>query len=79
MRIAWTILLISAFTDFLITGGTALMTTMMATKEAAMPNAAAMLVAGIGGLIASARTIQQALKAAQSPDTVEDLRRQPKD
>jgi hypothetical protein len=73
MKIAWTILIISAFTDFIITGGTALGTAMVATKDASMPSAPAMLLAGIGGIVAAARTIQQALKAAQSPETVEKL------
>jgi len=39
------------------------MTTMMASENAALPNAAALWVAGIGGLVAAARTVQQGLKA----------------
>lgn len=77
MRIAWAILLISALTDFVIAGGTGLTAAMVATKEVQMPSSAVWLLSGIGGLIAAARTVQQALKAAESPQTVENLRRQP--
>lgn len=70
MKIAWTILLISAFTDLIITAGTALMTVM--TDQGQMPSNAGMIVAILGGVVAAARTIQQALKA--TPETAAALK-----
>jgi hypothetical protein len=72
MKSAWAVLLVSAFTDFVITAGTSLMTAMMASGDAELPRHAVMLVAGIGGVVAAARTIQQALKA--TPETVKQLK-----
>lgn len=63
MKTAWTILLISAFTDFVITVGTALTSAMVATGSPQMPSDAVLALAFIGGATAAARTIQQALKA----------------
>jgi len=68
VKSAWTILIISALTDFFITAGTAYM---------AMPNDATItnrviITILIGGLIAAARTIQQALKA--TPETAAALK-----
>lgn len=63
MNIAWTIVLISALTDFIITAGTALTTAMVAAGDAELPSMAVLIVSGLGGLIAFARTVQQALKA----------------
>ena len=71
MKIAWAILLITALTDFLITGGTAIMTVMSETKNG-LPGMSAWIAAGIGGLIVAARTVQQALKA--TPATTADLK-----
>ena len=67
MKVAWTILLISAFTDFVVTVGTSLGTAMVATGSAQMPSNAVLLLSVIGGMVAAARTVQQALKA--SPET----------
>lgn len=75
MTNAWTILLISAFTDFVITSGTAIGTAMVATQEIQMPSEPVILMALIGGIVQAARTIQQALKAAQSPESVTLLKR----
>lgn len=72
MKIAWTILIISALTDFLITVGTSLSTAMVATGSAAMPNKAVVMLSLIGGIVAAARTIQQTLKT--TPDTHAALR-----
>ena len=72
MKIAWLILLISAFTDFVITAGTALTTAMVAQGTAQMPSAAILLLAVIGGLVSGARTVQQALKA--TPEQTAALR-----
>jgi hypothetical protein len=67
MKIAWVILLVSAFTDFIITAGTGLTTAMMATGNAALPNKATILFMLLGGVVAASRTIQQALKS--TPET----------
>lgn len=63
MKIAWAVLLISALTDGIIASGTGLMTAMTATETAQIPNAVSLWVAGLGGVVAFARTVQQALKA----------------
>lgn len=63
MKVAWLVLIISAFTDFIITAGTALTTAMVAAGSAQLPTPAIILLAIIGGLVSGARTIQQALKA----------------
>ena len=72
MKIAWIIVLISAFTDFVITMGTGLSAAMVATDSAAMPSGASVLLCVIGGLVQAARTVQQALKA--TPETAAALR-----
>lgn len=64
MKIAWTILLISAFTDFVITVATGVTAVMTATGSAEMPSDAAWLVCALGGAVQAARTIQQALKTS---------------
>jgi hypothetical protein len=67
MKIAWLVLLVSAFTDAIITFGTASGT--MIAAIAVNPDWGAhlhwtMFIApAIGGMIAGARTIQQAVKA----------------
>lgn len=66
VHIAWTVLIISAVTDFIITTATALGTAMMATGAAAIPNDAVIVVALLGGLASGARTIQQKLNSTQS-------------
>lgn len=63
MKTAWAILLISALTDFIITGATAITSAMVATGSAEIPSKAVVILAVLGGLVAAARTIQQALKA----------------
>ncbi len=60
----WTILAVSALTDGVITGGTAIMTAMVGAGSTAMPGKAVILLAVIGGVVAAARTVQQALKAS---------------
>jgi len=64
MKTAWTILAVSAFTDFIISFGTALSAAMLAADKAQIPDWPALIIALIGGAVASARTIQQALKAS---------------
>jgi len=63
MKIEWLILIISAITDAIITGGTALISAMVATEQVAMPSEAVWLLVSIGGIVSAARTIQQGLKA----------------
>lgn len=63
MKIAWLVLSISAFTDFVITAATAVTSAMIATGSAQWPNKAVVLLAVLGGVVSAARTIQQALKA----------------
>jgi len=75
MKIEWTILLISAFTDMIITAGTALTTAMVATGSAQSPGTAVLILAIVGGLVAGARTVQQALKI--TPETSAGLRGDP--
>lgn len=72
MKIAWLVLIISAFTDLVITGGTALGTAMVATGTAQIPSTPVILLAFLGGLVSAARTVQQALKA--TPETQAALR-----
>jgi hypothetical protein len=59
------ILLVSAATDFVITMGTSLTTAMVAMGTTEMPSKAVVVVALIGGGVAFARTIQQALKKTE--------------
>jgi membrane protein implicated in regulation of membrane protease activity len=79
MKSAWLVLLISAFTDFVITAATAAGTVIAAI--AVNPDWGAQLkwtlfIAPIlGGIVAGARTIQQALKA--TPETTAQLKGQP--
>ncbi len=72
MRFEWAILMVSALTDFVISAGTGLTAAMLATGEAHIPNEAVLLLSMVGGLVAAARTIQQALKAA--PDSAAKLK-----
>lgn len=67
MTKAWVILSISALTDFIITGATAITSAMVATGGADMPSKGVLVLALLGGLVSAARTIQQALKA--TPET----------
>ena len=76
MKTAWVILIISAITDGLIAAGTGLTAVLVETK--AMPNDVTWLVTAVGFLLAGARTVQQAMKAAQAPESVENLSRHPK-
>lgn len=62
MKIAWAILIITAFTDFIIGFAGALTTATAATHVAELPNKGAMFFAAMFGLVAAARTIQQGLK-----------------
>lgn len=75
MKQAWIVLLVSAFTDFIINAGTALTSAMVATGNAAMPSKAVVILALIGGLVAFSRTVQQALKA--TPETTAALKGTP--
>lgn len=75
MKIQWVILIISAFTDLVITGATSLGTAMLATGAAEIPKNAVLLAALLGGAVAAARTIQQALKA--TPETTAALKGEP--
>ena len=72
MRTEWAILIISALTDLIISTGTALSAAMVATGEARLPNDAVIILSLVGGLVAAARTIQQALKA--TPEGIEKLK-----
>ena len=72
MRTAWAILLISAFTDFIINAGTSITAAMVATGSAALPDKAVIILAAIGGVVAASRTIQQALKT--TPETAAALK-----
>lgn len=63
MKSEWWILIISALTDAIINGGTAITTAMVATGSAQMPSTAVLILAGVGALVSGARTIQQALKS----------------
>ena len=72
MKTAWTILLISALTDFFITAATDLTTAMVATGSAEMPSQATIVLVLLGGGIQAGRTIQQALKA--TPETAAALK-----
>lgn len=59
----WTILLVSAGTDFVITVGTALTAAMVAQGgEAQLPGWPVVLLSVIGGIVAFSRTVQQYLK-----------------
>ncbi len=60
-----TILLVSAGTDFVINFGTALTAAMVAQGEAVLPSVPVLILSALGGLVAFARTIQQALKSQQ--------------
>ena len=64
MKSEWAVLIISAFTDFVISAGTSLTAAMVATGEAHIPNEAVLMLSMLGGMVAAARTIQPALKAA---------------
>jgi hypothetical protein len=72
MKSQWTILIISAITDMVISAGTSIGTAMIATGSAQMPTTAVLVLSMIGGLVAAARTIQQALKV--TPQTAAALR-----
>ena len=67
MKKAWTVLIISSLTDFVINAGTGLGTAMVATGKAEIPSNAVLLLCLMGGLVQAARTIQQALKS--TPET----------
>ncbi len=66
-KIAWVVLLVSALTDFIITSGTGVMTVLTAVvidptvKDSIRP--VIFIAPVVGGVVAAARTIQQALKA----------------
>lgn len=69
MRVAWTILLISAITDAMIVAGTA----WTALAGSGQPiNRTAIITVVIGGIIAAARTVQNALKT--TPETAAALK-----
>lgn len=62
MNKAWSIVIISIATDFIINAGSSLMAAMTATQTTAFPNKVAITVILIGGLVQAARTLQSALK-----------------
>ena len=70
MRVDWPVLAISALTDFAITAATGV-TTSISTAAAItgrfeMPTEAVWLLAIMGGVMSSARTVQQMMKAVQA-------------
>lgn len=75
MRFAWYVLLVSAATDFIINAGTGIVSAMMATGSAAMPNKAVWILCFITGLISASRTIQQALHV--TPEIAASLKGDP--
>jgi hypothetical protein len=70
----WLALTITAITDFIINAGTALTAAMVATGDAQMPNVAVTVLAIISGIVAGARTVQQALK--MTPEGVAQLKKE---
>ena len=62
MKIAWTILLVSALTDFMIAGGGAYTSAIVAFPDQKF-NKEQVILFIVLGLIASSRTIQQGLKS----------------
>ena len=66
MKIAWVVLAISALTDFIITSSTALTAAMVSSGSAQLPGKAVIVLALLGGIVAMARTVQQALRAASN-------------
>lgn len=72
MKTEWAILIISALTDLIINTGTAITSAMVATGSAQIPNDAVIVLSLVGGIVAAARTIQQALKA--TPEGIEKLK-----
>lgn len=76
MKSEWTILLVSALTDAIITFGTAISAAMVTNGTATMPSTAVLVLASIGSLVTFARTVQQALKA--TPEATAALKGEPK-
>ena len=72
MKSAWIILVISALTDFGIVVAAGLVSAMMATGQATMPNQSIVVLNLLIGLGAFLRTIQQALK--NTPETAAVLK-----
>lgn len=72
MKIAWLVLIISAFTDFIITAATAVTSAMVGAGNAELPGKAVIILALLGGLVSASRTVQQALK--QTPETTKALK-----
>lgn len=64
MKIAWTIVLVSALTDFMIAGGGAYTSAVVAYPNQRFNSEQWELVLVLG-LMAAARTVQNALKATQ--------------
>lgn len=62
IKIAWTIVLVSALTDFMIAGGGAYTSAVVAYPEQHFNKEQVILVLVLG-LMAAARTVQQALKS----------------
>lgn len=65
-------MIISAFTDAIITAGTSLTAAMMASGAAQMPNDAALVLVLVGSLVTFSRTIQQGIKA--TPQNTAELK-----
>lgn len=69
MNKQWIIIVVSAFTDFIIAAGTALTAAMVAKGDAMLPSYPVLILSVIGGLIAFARTVQQVLRKDESTQT----------
>lgn len=64
MKTAWTVLIITAATDGVVTIAAALQASMLEAATGEMPGLKAIIAAVLGGLVIAARTIQQELKKA---------------
>jgi hypothetical protein len=63
----WVTLIVSAFSDFAIAAGGALLTAMTATQSVSAPNTPAIIFAVVTGMIAAARSVQKNLSPAVKP------------
>lgn len=72
MKVAWAVLLISAFTDFVITAGGSIVTAITTMTTPDWPPHYVFLIAVVLGFVSAARTIQQALKL--NPETIAALK-----
>lgn len=58
----WFIVLVSSLTDFMVAATTGLTTAMTASGSGDMPSKGTLLLCGLGGLLAAARSVQNSLK-----------------